>query len=78
VVCIQALKQNRQHLSRYQRFTLAVDSVNAVHDAYRSFETNRRAWKIKDLEKVEASGEDASFLFSDLNGNWWEITSAQA
>jgi catechol-2,3-dioxygenase len=78
VVCIQALKQNRQHLSRYQRFTLAVDSVNAVHDAYRSFETNRWAWKIKDLEKVEASGEDASFLFSDLNGNWWEITSAQA
>jgi catechol 2,3-dioxygenase-like lactoylglutathione lyase family enzyme len=78
VVCIQALKQNRQHLSRYQRFTLAVDSVNAVHDAYRSFETNRQAWKIKDLEKVEASGEDASFLFSDLNGNWWEITSAQA
>jgi catechol-2,3-dioxygenase len=78
VVCIQALKQNRQHLSRYQRFTLAVDSVDAVHDAYRSFETNRRAWKIKDLEKVEASGEDASFLFSDLNGNWWEITSAQA
>ena len=78
VVCIQALKQNRQHLSRYQRFTLAVDSVDAVHDAYRSFETNRQAWKIKDLEKVEASPEDASFLFSDLNGNWWEITSAQA
>jgi catechol 2,3-dioxygenase-like lactoylglutathione lyase family enzyme len=78
VVCIQALKQNRQHLSRYQRFTVAVDSVDAVHDAYRSFETERRAWKIKDLEKVEASGEDASFLFSDLNGNWWEITSAQA
>jgi catechol 2,3-dioxygenase-like lactoylglutathione lyase family enzyme len=77
VVCIQALKQNRQHLSRYQRFTLAVDSVDSVHDAYRSFETNRRAWKIKDLEKVEASGEDASFLFSDLNGNWWEITSEQ-
>ena len=78
VVCIQALKQNRQHLSRYQRFTLAVDSVDAVHKAYQSFEANRRAWKIKDLEKVEASGEDASFLFSDLNGNWWEITSAQA
>jgi len=77
VVCIQALKQNRQRLSRYQRFTLAVDSVDSVHDAYRSFETNRRGWKIKDLDKVEASGEDASFLFSDLNGNWWEITSEQ-
>ena len=77
VVCIQALKQNRQHLSRYQRFTLAVDSVDAVHNAYRSFEAKRRDWKIKDLEEVDSHGEDASFLFSDLNGNWWEITSEQ-
>jgi hypothetical protein len=78
VVCIQALKQNRQHLSRYQRFTLAVDSADAVHEAYRSFETNRQAWQIHHLEKPEANGKEASFLFSDLNGNWWEITSAQA
>ena len=75
VVCIQALKQNRQHLSRYQRFTLAVDSVDAVHLAHRWFEANREAWKISALEKVEASAEEAAFLFSDLNGNWWEITS---
>lgn len=78
VVCIQALKQNRQHLSRYQRFTLAVDSASAVHDAHRLLESNRESWKIKDLEKVESNGDADSFLFSDLNGNWWEITSAQA
>ncbi|MET0499986.1 MAG: VOC family protein [Candidatus Binatia bacterium] len=77
VVCIQALKQNRQHLSRYQRFTLAVDSADAVHLAHRSFAANREAWRISVLEKVEANAEEASFLFSDLNGNWWEITSAQ-
>jgi catechol 2,3-dioxygenase-like lactoylglutathione lyase family enzyme len=78
VVCLQALKQNRQHLSRYQRFTLAVESAGAVHAAYRSLEANRAAWKIKDLEKVAAIAGEASLLFSDLNGNWWEITSAQA
>src|SRR5262249_9602764 len=50
----------------------------AVHKAYQSFEDNRRAWRIKDLEKVEANGEESSFLFGDLNGNWWEITSARA
>jgi catechol 2,3-dioxygenase-like lactoylglutathione lyase family enzyme len=76
VVCIQALKQNRQPLSRYQRFTLAVDSANAVHDAYRLFEANLRLWKINALEEIEASGDGASFLFSDLDGNWWEVTSA--
>jgi hypothetical protein len=78
VVCLQALKQNRQHLSRYQRFTLAVESAAAVHAAYRSLEANRDIWKIKDLEKVEASADEVCFLSSDLNGNWWEITSAQA
>jgi len=78
VVCIQALKPNHQHLSRYQRFTLSVASADAVHKAYQSFEANRRAWRIKDLEKVEANGEESSFLFGDLNGNWWEITSARA
>jgi catechol-2,3-dioxygenase len=78
VVCIQALKQNRQHLSRYQRFTLAVDSADTVHEAYRLFEANRQPWKINALERIETSGEEVSFLFSDLNGNWWEITSAQA
>jgi hypothetical protein len=77
VVCIQALKQNRPHLSRYQRFTLSVDSADAVHKAYQSLEADRRDWRIKDLEKVEAIGGDAFFLFSDLNGNWWEITSEQ-
>jgi hypothetical protein len=41
-------------------------------------EANREAWKIKDLEKVAAVAAEASLLFSDLNGNWWEITSAQA
>ena len=77
VVCIQALKQNRQHLSRYQRFTLAVASVDAVHDTYRKFDVNREPWKITNLEKVESSSDRAFFLFSDLNGNWWEITSEQ-
>jgi catechol 2,3-dioxygenase-like lactoylglutathione lyase family enzyme len=77
VVCLQALKENRQPLSRYQRFTLAVESDRAVHDAHRQFVANREAWKIKDLEAVETGAGEASFLFSDLNGNWWEITSAQ-
>lgn len=78
VVCIQALKQNRQHLSRYQRFTLAVGSADAAYKAYQLFEANRRSWRIKDLEKVDANGEESSFLFSDLNGKWWENTSARA
>jgi catechol 2,3-dioxygenase-like lactoylglutathione lyase family enzyme len=75
VVCIQALKQNRQPLSRYQRFTLAVASPDAVHEAYRWFETHHQSCKLTALEKLTET-EEVSFLFSDLNGNWWEVTSA--
>ena len=52
-------------------------SFDAVRDAYRMFDANREMWKINDLEKVESSVDPAFFLFSDLNGNWWEITSEQ-
>ena len=76
IVCLQALKQNRQHLSRYQRFTLALASSDAVHEAYRSFVANRQRWQLTALEEITGT-EEASFLFSDLNGNWWEVTSAQ-
>ena len=61
VLCIQALKQNRQHLSRYQRFTLAMGSPGAVHDVYRVFEMNRERWKVAALEKLQETAQD---LFS--------------
>jgi catechol 2,3-dioxygenase-like lactoylglutathione lyase family enzyme len=77
VVCIQALKQNRQPLSRHQRFTLSVATRHAVHEAYNDFQANREKWRLSDLEEVNETSDDAFFIFSDLNHNWWEITSAQ-
>jgi len=76
VVCIQAQNPNRKPLSRYQRFTLAVASSEAVHDAYRAFADHHDKWQLTDLEAVTESTAGASFLFADLNKNWWEITSA--
>jgi hypothetical protein len=52
-------------------------SPGAVHDAYRLFEMNRERWKVTALEKLQETAQDIFFLFSDLNGNWWELTSAQ-
>jgi hypothetical protein len=39
---------------------------------------NRESWKLRQLEAVRESKAGASFLFADLNGNWWEISSNQA
>jgi catechol 2,3-dioxygenase-like lactoylglutathione lyase family enzyme len=77
VVCIQALKQNRQPLTKYQRFTLSVGTPDEVRDAHRSFRTQRDHWKITNLEDVRENSGEVSFLFSDLNRNWWEIASAE-
>ncbi len=76
VVCIQALSANRQRLTRYQRFTLAVDSPDAVRDAHRAFQARGRDWKITELDDLKETSDEVSFLFSDLNSNWWEIASA--
>jgi hypothetical protein len=57
-----------------QRFTLAVDSAAAVHDAHRTFMGNHDKWKLSHLEAVTESTDGASFILADLNKNWWEIT----
>jgi catechol-2,3-dioxygenase len=76
IVCIRAQNPNRRRLSRYQRFTIAVASPDHVHEAHRSFASNRETWKLAQLEGMVESHGTASFLFADLNGNWWEISSA--
>ena len=78
IVCIQAQNPNRPRLSRYQRFTVALDSANAVHNAHRELTENRDSWQLRELETIRESSDAASFLFADLNGNWWEISHALA
>jgi hypothetical protein len=77
VVCLQALKQNRQPLTKYQRFTLSFAPSDAVHEAHRSFRLQRDRWRITNLEDIKDSAGETFFVFSDLNYNWWEITSAE-
>jgi catechol 2,3-dioxygenase-like lactoylglutathione lyase family enzyme len=62
--------------TRGQRFVLAVDSASEVEKTHRGFSDSREELEIGDLEEIRRFGAGASFLFSDLNRNWWEITSA--
>lgn len=78
IVCIKAQNTNRRMLSRYQRFTITLASQPDVHAAHQEFTANRENWKLRALEEVCESTDSASFQFADLNGNWWEITNAQA
>lgn len=78
IVCIQAQNPNRPRLSRYQRFTVALESMDTVHDALREFTSNRERWQLHELEAVQESNDAVSFQFADLNGNWWEINSVRS
>jgi len=76
IVCIQAQNPNRPRLTRYQRFTIALASNEAVHDAHRELTANRERWRLREFEAVTELNGSASFQLADLNGNWWEIASA--
>lgn len=76
IVNLQAPSENRRDLSRSQRFTLAVESVDAVKEAHRWFKKCSREIGITELEGIQEDSRIASFLLSDLNRNWWEVTSS--
>ena len=64
----------RQYLAPVNRFTLQMDSGAAVERAHREFSTNGEAAGITELGKLDAVNGKVSFIFSDLDKNWWELT----
>jgi hypothetical protein len=65
---------HRDYLSEANRFTLQVASPEAVEDAHKDFSKNGKQLGIHDVRELETNGR-AHFLLSDINRNWWEITS---
>lgn len=78
VVCIQAQNPKRKPLSRYQRFTIAVESREAVQAAYRDLARDREIWQLRAIEEVCEATDGTSFQLADLNGNWWEISHSRS
>jgi len=75
IVNLETPLENRKYVGRSQRFTLAVESVDAVREAYRRLREHGREIGLTGFEEIQESSGKASFLLSDLNRNWWEITS---
>lgn len=72
---IVVLKRSpRQYLGAVNRFTLQMDSTAAVEQAHREFSTKGEAAGITELDKLDASNRKVSFIFSDPDKNWWELT----
>jgi catechol 2,3-dioxygenase-like lactoylglutathione lyase family enzyme len=73
VVVLQ--RSPRQYLAPVNRFTLQLGSAAAVEQAHGEFESNRNQLGITELGKLESAGGKVNFIFSDLDKNWWELTS---
>jgi hypothetical protein len=72
---IVVLKRSpRQYLAPVNRFTLQMGSAAAVEQAHREFSAKGEAVGITELGNLDAINRKASFIFSDLDKNWWELT----
>jgi Glyoxalase/Bleomycin resistance protein/Dioxygenase superfamily len=65
---------HRDYLTAANRFTLKVASAEEVADAHKEFSTKGKQLGINDLWDLQENG-GTSFIFSDINKNWWEVTS---
>ena len=67
-------RKPRQYLAPVNRFTLQLGSAGEVAQAHRDFSTNGAAAGITDLGKLDSVNGKTSFIFSDPDKNWWELT----
>lgn len=68
--------RKRTYLSPSSRFTLAVASAKEVEEAHRRLRASGQQLGVTKLERIEQHGRSISFIFSDLDRNWWEVAAA--
>jgi catechol-2,3-dioxygenase len=64
----------RQYLAPVNRFTLQLASKADVEQAHRDLAAAGKSTGITELGKLETDGRKSNFIFSDLDKNWWELT----
>ena len=75
---IVVLKRSpRQYLAPVNRFTLQVGSPAEVERAHREFAANGAEIGITELRDPVKTNGAVSFVFSDVDKNWWELTTRE-
>lgn len=68
--------KRRHHLTPANRFTLTVSTPAEVEAAHREFASLGPAGGITALEALQRHDGRVSFVFSDLDRNWWELAAS--
>ena len=69
-IVVLPIPRRKKFLGTANRFTLTLASADEVEKAHRRLRDTPGVTKLEALERQNGS---ASFLFSDLNRNWWEV-----
>jgi catechol 2,3-dioxygenase-like lactoylglutathione lyase family enzyme len=75
VVSLERAPELRVPLTRRQRYTIAVESPVALAEAHRLLKECGEEVGVTEIEEISETGESLSFLLSDPDRNWWEISS---
>jgi len=73
VVC--ARRQDFKRFSPNFRFTITVGSQDEVANAHDWLQRSQAELGVSELSDVQTNGSVSSFLVSDPDNNWWEVTS---
>ena len=65
---------HRDYLSAANRFTLKLASAEEVADAHKEFSITGKQLGVQELWDLRENGR-TSFILSDINKNYWEVTS---
>jgi len=69
--------RTRHYVSSLNRFTLEVETEQDVVAAHRAFRTSGKDMGIGEVEDLQEDNGEVSFVFSDLDQNWWDICAAR-
>jgi catechol 2,3-dioxygenase-like lactoylglutathione lyase family enzyme len=65
------IKRRKKFLGPASRFTLTLASAKEVEQAHADLRSMKSVTEVQPLERRDGG---ASFIFSDLNRNWWELS----
>jgi len=75
-IVVLPIRRRRLYLTPLNRFTLTVATPAAVEEAHRTLTTKGQALGISEVKDLRQPDGQMSFMLSDLDRNWWEVTAA--
>jgi catechol 2,3-dioxygenase-like lactoylglutathione lyase family enzyme len=75
IVSLERKPEMRTVLTPFQRYTVAVESADAVAQAHHQLRESCESVGITDLGEIRERGNAVSFLLCDPDRNWWEVAS---